>query len=82
MGHEIIWFARFEGLKVVLRTITFINPASLLTYPTVRAVWFYARGTYALGVFYEKLTGGRTQIFPFSIVPNYMRLLSSGFNSP
>ena len=23
MGHEIVWLARYEGLKVVLRTIIF-----------------------------------------------------------
>ena len=23
MGHEIVWLARYEGLKVVLRTIVF-----------------------------------------------------------
>ena len=67
MGHEIVWLARYEGLKVVLRTIIFnLSRVSCNSNPRSRSI--VLRSGYALGTFYENITRGRTQIFPFSIV--------------
>ena len=45
MGHEIVWLARNDGLKVVPRTINLIYSAPLLIHARALAVFFYARGT-------------------------------------
>ena len=45
MGHENVWLASYEGLKVVLRTIILNYPASFLMHTHARAVHFYAWGT-------------------------------------
>ena len=50
MGHEIVWLARYEGLKVVLRTIIFnLFRVSFNSYPRSRGI--VLRSGYALGVF-------------------------------
>ena len=81
MGHKIVWLARYEGLKVILRTVIFnLFHVSLNAHP--RSCGIVLRSGYALSVFHENITRGRTQIFPFLMVPNYMILLLGGFNSP
>ena len=60
MGHEILWLEHYEGLKVVLRTI--ISNLSHVPFnapPCSRGIVLHSG--YALGVFYENVTGGRTQ---------------------
>ena len=62
MGHEIVWLARYEGLKVLLRTIIFILfRVSFNAHPLSRDIVLRLR--YTLGVFNGNVTGGRTQIF-------------------
>ena len=56
--------ARYEELKVVIRTITFnLSRVSFNAHPLSRRI--VLRSGYALAVFYENIIGGRTQIFPF-----------------
>ena len=44
MSHEIVWLARYEGLKVVQRTIIFnLCHVSFNAHPRSRGI-FYARG--------------------------------------
>ena len=81
MGHKIVWLERYEGLKVVLRTMIFnLSRVSFNAHPRSRHI--VLRLGYALGVFNENVTGGRTQISPFSMVPINIRLLLGRFNSP
>ena len=62
MGHEIDWLAHYEGLKVVLRTITFnLSRVFFNAHPRSRGIVLQLG--YALNIFYENITGGRTQIF-------------------
>ena len=74
MGHEIVWLARYEGLKVVLMTISYNSIHVFLNaHPGLRHSFFM------LGVrvvcLYEKLTEGRTRIFPFWLFRINTRLL-------
>ena len=50
MGHEIVWLAHYEGLKVVLRTITFnLFRVFFNAHPRSRGI--FLRSGYALDVF-------------------------------
>ena len=58
MGHEILSLARYEGLKVVLRTIIFnLSHVSFNAHTRLRGIVLCLG--YALGVFNEDVTGGR-----------------------
>ena len=58
-GHEIVWLARYEGLKVELRTIIFnLSRVFFNAYPRSRGI--VLRLGYALNTFYENVTGRRT----------------------
>ena len=62
MGIEIVWLAHYEGLKVALRTIIF-NLSRVSFNALTRWHGIVLRSGYALDVFNENITGGRTHIF-------------------
>jgi hypothetical protein len=72
MGHAIVWLARYEGLKVVLRTIIFnLFCVSFNSHPCSWGI--VLRLGYPLDVFLWKFNRETNSDFPTFDGPNYTR---------
>ena len=80
MGHKIVRLARYEGLKVEVRTILFnLSHVSFHAHPRPRGI--VLRLGYVLGSFLWKFNQETNSDFPIFDGPNYMRLFFSGIVS-